>query len=246
MNSLRRMLDILGLFNPAQPILDVEAICAQLGYPPASAYRYVRELSDFGLLVRLPRGYALGPRIIELDRLMTEHDPLQVASRDLVEKLVDETALTVLISELYGDTVINTLQRSNDQQQQLNFGRGRPMALFRSATSRVILAYLQPRQLRRLYDRHESEIDLQRLGPTWREFSRAMLQIRKQGWCTSVGELDPGKTGMAAPIFDEKNRILGSMTLVGDTERVNAFNPEFLAKLLTDSTQQITRRISKP
>ena len=120
------------------------------------------------------------------------------------------------------------------------------MALFRSATSRVILAYLQPRQLRRLYDRHESEIDLQRLGPTWREFSRAMLQIRKQGWCTSVGELDPGKTGMAAPIFDEKNRILGSMTLVGDTERVNAFNPEFLAKLLTDSTQQITRRISKP
>ncbi len=245
MNSLRRMLDILGLFNPTQPVLDVDAICSQLGYPPASAYRYVRELSDFGLLVRLPRGYALGPRIIEMDRLMTEHDPLQVASRDLVDRLVGETGLTVLISELYGDTVINTLQRSTDQQQ-LNFGRGRPMALFRSATSRVILAYLQPRQLRRLYDRHEQESDLQRLGPTWRDFSRAMLQIRKQGWCISVGELDPGKTGMAAPIFDEKNRILGSITLVGATERVEAFNAEFLARLLKDSAQQITGRLARP
>lgn len=244
MNSLRRMLDILDLFKPEQPVLDIESICAQLGYAPASAYRYVRELGDVGLLVKLPRGYALGPRIIELDRQMTEYDPLIVRSRDLVDHLVAQTGLTALVSELYGATVINILHRPGAEGNQLNFGRGRPMALFRSATSKVILAYLLPRQLRRLYDQHAQEDDLLRLGQDWKAFSKAMLQIRKQGYCISSGELDADKTGLAAPIFDEKRRILGSVTLVGSNQRFQAFNLNYLAELLTSTAQEITQRIA--
>lgn len=243
MNSLRRMLDILDLFKPEQPILSVETVCSQLGYTPASAYRYVRELSAVGLLVRLPRGYALGPRVIELDRQMTEYDPLLVGSRDLADDLVEQTALDVLVSELYGHTVINIFEKAGSDQQPLNFGRGKPMALFRGATSRVILAYLLPRQLRRMYDAHENTPDLHRLGSNWKGFSKSMQRVRKQGYCISVGELDQDKTGISAPIFDEKQRILGSITLVGSNERFKAFNEEFLVQVIVDAAQQITTRI---
>jgi DNA-binding IclR family transcriptional regulator len=70
-----------------------------------------------------------------------------------------------------------------------------------------------------------------------------MLQIRKQSYCISVGELDPDKTGIAAPIFDEKQRILGSISLVGSSERFKAFNQEFLVRLIVDAAQLITARI---
>ncbi|MCP5259966.1 MAG: IclR family transcriptional regulator [Burkholderiaceae bacterium] len=243
MNSLRRMLDVLDLFKPEQPVISVEMICNQLNYTPASAYRYVRELSAVGLLVKLPRGYALGPRVIELDRQMTEYDPLLVGSRALADDLVAQTGLDVLVSELYRDTVISVFQKSGSDAQPVSFGRGRPMALFRSATSRVILAYLLPRQLRRLFEAHAGAPDLERLGPTWKDFSRSMLLIRKQGYCLSVGELDPGKSGIAAPIFDEKQRILGSISLVGTNERFQAFNESFLVKLIVDAARQVTARI---
>ena len=243
MNSLRRMLDVLDLFKPQQPVITVEAICAQLGYTAASAYRYVRELSEVGLLVRMPGGYALGPRVIALDRQMTEYDPLLVGSRDLAEDLVAQTALDVLVSELYGDTVINIFQKPGTDAQPLSFGRGQPMALFRSATARVILANLLPRQLRRLYDAHEGTPDLLRLGANWKAFARSMLQIRKQGYCISSGEHDPDKTGIAAPIFDEKQRILGSISLVGSSARFAAFTEEFLIGLIVDAAQRITGRI---
>jgi DNA-binding IclR family transcriptional regulator len=118
------------------------------------------------------------------------------------------------------------------------------MALFRSATSRVILAFLLPRQLKRLYENNANEPDLQRLGPTWKDFSKTMLQIRKQGYCISVGELDPDKTGLAAPIFDEKKRVLGSITLVGSSERFQAFNEDYLAQLITSAAADITLRMS--
>lgn len=244
MNSLRRMLDILNLFKPGQPVIDVDAICSQLGYAQASAYRYVRELHDAGLLVRMPRGYALGPKVIELERHMTEFAPLITCSRDLVDELVAQTGMHALISELYSSTVINILQKQGSETEPLNFGRGRPMALFRSATAKVILAYLLPRQLKRVYEANAAEPDLQRLGATWRDFSKAMLTIRKQGYCVSVGELDTGKTGLAAPIFDEKSRILGALTLVGSNERFGAFNQEFLIKQVTDAAAVITARIA--
>lgn len=245
MNSLRRMLDVLDLFTPEQPVIDIEVICDKLNYAPASAYRYIRELSDVGLLVRIPRGYTLGPRIIELDRQMTEYDPLLAGSRELIERLAQETGLSVLLSELYGATVINIHQTPGRDSQPLNFGRGRPMALFRSATSKAILAFLLPRQLKRLYEQHAHEPDLQRLGPTWKDFSKTMLQIRKQGYCISVGELDADKTGLAAPIFDEKKRVLGSITLVGNTERFQAFNESYLSGLITGAASDITQRIAQ-
>lgn len=243
MNSLSRMLEVLNLFKPDQPVIDIEIVCSQLGYTPASAYRYVRELSSAGLLVRLPRGYALGPRIIELDRHMTQFDPLLAASRDIVGELIAQTHLELLISELYDSTVINILQRSGADEQALNFGRGRPMDLFRSATAKVILAFLLPRQLKRLFDNAAPE-DLERIGLTWKDFSKAMLRIRKDGYCISEGELDPGKSGIAAPIFDEKGRIIGSITLAGNSERFNAFNREFLSALIVDAARKITSRIA--
>ncbi|WP_227816285.1 IclR family transcriptional regulator [Nitrogeniibacter aestuarii] len=246
MNSLRRMLDILELFTPQHPVIDVDFVCETLGYAPASAYRYVRELSDVGLLVRIPRGYTLGPRIIELDRLMTEHNPILVESREWIAHLASETGLHVLLSELYGSTVINVHQTPGREPSQLNFGRGDPMDLFHSATARVILAYLLPRQLKRMYETHAEDADLEHIGPTWKAFSKAMLQIRKQGYCISRGELDADKSGLAAPIFDEKKRVLGSITLVGGTERFDAFNQDYLIGLVTRAAAEITERISQP
>lgn len=243
MNSLRRMLDVLSLIRPGQPILDIDTLCRQLGYSPASAYRYVRELNEVGLLVRLPAGYALGPRIIEMDLLMRENDPLLRSSRSLLDAMTQETGLHGLLSELYENKVINIHQVDGLDGDPLNFGRGRPMDLFRSATSRVILANLSPRHLRRVYDQHADHPDLHRLGGDWKQFSKAMLQIRKQGYCLSHGELDADKTGLAAPLFDDKKRVLGSITLVGSHQRFAAYREDFLANKICAAAREITTRI---
>lgn len=243
MNSLQRMLEVLSLFRDDQPVIDIDVISKELGYPASSAYRYVRERAGAGLLVRLPRGYAVGPRIIELDRHMTRFDPVLSVSRDIVDDLVRKTSLDLLISEWYGSKVINILQKSASDTSALDFGRGSPINLFRSATARVVLAYLLPRQLRRLYDQTPPEESGAALG-TWKEFSKAMLRIRKDGYCISEHELSPHNSGIAAPIFDEKHRILGSITLAGSSDRFNAFNREFLATLICGAANEIAARIA--
>ena len=240
MNSLRRLLQVFDLFRPQQPLIDVEIICRELGYTPASAYRYLRELGDAGLLKRLPRGYALGPRIVTLEHLMSHYDPLLACSRDLIETLVDATGLDALVSEWHGDSVVNVLVQRGSDTGPASGGKGRPIDLFHSATSRVVLAYLLPRQIRRIYDAHTHAAQV----PQWKPFTKSLLAIRKQGYCISEGELHVGRTGVAAPIFDEKQRVLGSMTLVGCSERFHAFQQGYLCDLVTGAAAQLTARLA--
>ena len=239
------MLDVLDLFRPDQPVIDVEVICKELGYAPASAYRYLRELGDVGLLVRLPRGYSLGPRVIELERQMTEYDPLIVQSRDLVHGLCQETGLDVLISEWYGGAVVNVLIQRGRDEGPVGGGRGRAIDLFQSATARVVLAYLLPRQIRKVFDAHADKPEWAHLHLDWKVFSKALLAIRKQGYCISESELHTGRMGVAAPIFDEKQRVLGSMTLVGRTTRFRSFEEPYLSQLITRAAADLTARIAR-
>ena len=245
MNSLSRMLNVLNLFRPDQPVIDVDTICRELGYTPASAYRYLRELGNAGLLVRLPRGYALGPRIMTLEHQMTEFDPVLVRGRDLAERLVTETGLDALISEWYGDSVVNVLIRRGLDPAPPGGGRGRPIDLFHSATARVVLAYLLPRQIRRIFDAHAERPELQHLGLDWKQFSKSLLSIRRAGYCISESELHTGRTGVAAPIFDEKQRVLGSITLVGANQRFRAFQEKHLCALTMKAAAELTTRIGR-
>lgn len=244
MNSLRRLLMVFDLFRPEQPIIDVDIICRELGYTPATAYRYLRELGDAGLLKRLPRGYALGPRIVTLEHQMANYDPLLACSRDLVDKLVADTGLDALVSEWHGDSVVNVLIHRGSDAGPVGGGRGRPIDLFHSATSRVVLAYLLPRQIRRIYDAHAHPSQLLDRGPEWKPFSKSLLAIRKQGYCISESELYPGRSGVAAPIFDDKQRVLGSVTLVGRSERFRAFQQNYLCDLITGAASELTARIA--
>jgi DNA-binding IclR family transcriptional regulator len=245
MNSLSRMLKVLDLFRPDQPVIDVDIICRELNYTPASAYRYLRELGDAGLLVRLPRGYALGPKIISLEHQMTAYDLLLVRSRDLVDTLVNETGLDAMIGEWYGDSVVNVLIKRGSDAGPAGGGRGRPIDLFHTATSKVVLAYLLPRQIRRIFDAHADQPELQHLGLEWKQFSKSLLAIRKLGYCITEGELHSGRTGVAAPIFDEKQRVLGSITLVGRNERFRAFQESFLCDLVTKAATELSARIAQ-
>jgi DNA-binding IclR family transcriptional regulator len=68
MSSIAKLLSILELFSEARPFLCAEEVAAQLDCSLPTAYRYVRELVESGMLVRFPSGeYGLGPRIIKLD-----------------------------------------------------------------------------------------------------------------------------------------------------------------------------------
>ena len=88
MSSLGRLLSILDLYSETKPIWTLEDITLETGFARSTAYRYVKELCDSGLLMSIGDGaHVLGPRFIEFDRLIRNNDPLLIASQRIMPDL---------------------------------------------------------------------------------------------------------------------------------------------------------------
>jgi DNA-binding IclR family transcriptional regulator len=214
--SLSRMLSVLDAFSEEKPIRTVEDIAEALRFTRATTYRYVAELCEAGLLTRVAQGaYALGPRIIELDRQIQRSDPLlDVADPVMRGLLQSDRGQVVLLCSLFRDKVLCAHQIGQDKALALSYTRGRPMPLFRGATSKVILAWLPERRLTRLYADHSEEIRKAKLGRTREEFLSSLKAIRRQGYVLTRAEVDAGVVGVGVPLFGGERAVIGSLSIV--------------------------------
>lgn len=212
-NSLDRMLGILDLFTEEKPAWTAEAVIQWLGASRATTYRYLKSLLKAGLIAPTVDGsYVLGPRILEFDRQIRLHDPLLGAARPVLEGLVARIDGVALLCSFYGDKVLCIDQARSGTTVETSYERGRPMPMFRGATSKVILAHLPPYQQRNLMLHRGPEIAAAGLGD-WESFRRILRAIRRAGYCIAKGEVDPGAAGVAAPVL-EGGKVVGSLSIV--------------------------------
>ena len=214
-SSLERMIGVLDLFDGGAHCWTVEQMHEHFGYTRSTLYRYLKILSDAELLTSLPEaGYVLGPRIVEMDYEIRRHDPLIVASAPVMTELVSEIPGIALLCRRYRDKVLCVHQVANPSVAiQSTYERGRPLPLFSGAASRIILAYLPPHHLQRLYEKNAREFAAGKLGTTLLDVRATLKDMRQRGWHSTAGQVTPGITGVAAPIFDGAKNILGSLSL---------------------------------
>lgn len=238
-SSLARMLSTLDLFSTETPSLTVDQIASQLGVPKSTGYRYVQEMCKVGLLVRLDRSITLGPRIIELDRCIRDSDPVLRAALPPMRKLAEQTGLEVFISKLYGHSIITVHTECMEYRQPLRYGRGRPINVPRGASSKALVAFLPAARLRKLHQELEG-LDI----PDWDTFYEEAQQIRHAGFSRTTGQLNEGRTGVAAPILGRGRLVVASITALGSDSRMALFNEDAIAQLVMDTAQAISARLS--
>lgn len=214
-SSLERMLRVLDIFTETHPVWAVDDMSAALGYTRSTVYRYVRELAEADLLFQVEAGrYALGARIITWDHQLRVSDPLVRAAHQLEATWPRWSAQQVwLVCRLFKDQVV-CVHQSGGLTDTVSYARGTPRPLFMGATSKTILAHLGTRQHSQLFLENPEAVRQSNLGQTWDEFRRSLQGIRRQGYVITAAEVDPGVFGLAAPIFDGENRVVGSISCV--------------------------------
>lgn len=240
MTKTNKVLSILDLFETGRSAWSADDISKELGFTKPTGYRYVKELCDAGLLLRMPGGlYVLGPRIIELDYEIRQSDPMIVAGQPLMQELRAKTGCEVLLSSMINDKVL--IIHAEELTPKLHNGtvsRGKLLPLFTGSTAKIILANLPKSHLSRIYEKHAQEIEEAGLGKDFKEFRAHMGKIRRQGYYIAHAELDPGITGLSVPIFEQK-QIRGSLTLGMPTDRFALFDLKKLLELIDNTVKQL-------
>ena len=216
MSSLVRLLSIFDLYSEAEPIWTLEEIITETGFSRSTAYRYVKELCDSGLLLAIGNGaHVLGPRVIEFDRQIRNCDPLLMAAQKVLPTM--ETVFgdhVLLLCSLYGDKVLSIDQQPQNAKLHVSYTRGRPMPLFYGATAKIILANLPERKLVKMFLDRRLEISKAGLGSEWEDFKMTLQSLREAGYCETHGEVDKGLMSIGVAIFAPDKHVIGSLSLV--------------------------------
>jgi DNA-binding IclR family transcriptional regulator len=225
------MLGILDLFDErdAPMILEFDQLHERLGYNRSTLYRYLKALTDAGLLWSFPSlGYVLGPRIIRLDYRSRVGDPLIRLARPAMLDMAREFGGVALLCRWYKFDVICVHQESGTDLIASNYERGNARSLLRGAASLAILAQLPGQRLLRLFESSAEAFAVAGLGTSLPEVKASLKTHRQRGWVCTVGEVTPGVTGIAAPIFEASNKCVGSLSITLPQTQVG---PEKVAEI---------------
>jgi DNA-binding IclR family transcriptional regulator len=244
-----RLLGALALFTIERPQWTVEEAADALGVSATTAYRYFKQLTASGLISPVAgAGYTLGPAVVQMDRQLQATDPMLIAARAVMVDLIQHAAegSTVLLCRLFHDRVMCMHQvMGRGPQAPVSYERGRLMPLYRGATAKIILAHLPTRTLKSLYAHDAAEIIAAGFGKNFDDFRNALATLRRAGVCISHGEIDTGRTGIGAPIFDRDHAVLGSLSFALPSARADEALIERLKPLTAEGAREIERIMSK-
>ncbi|TGR23053.1 MULTISPECIES: IclR family transcriptional regulator [unclassified Mesorhizobium] len=244
-SSLTKMLSILDLFTPEVPVWSTTDIIEVLETSRSTGYRYIKALNSAGLISAVGNGYyMLGSRIIELDFQIRRTDPLLQAANGVLEQLVDATGHSALLCMHFQNAVLCIDELRAPLSPTNLFTRGQRRPLFRGAISKVILAHLPSHRLRAIFERRTDAIREAKLGQTWSEFRETLAQIRSDGFVKSVGEFNPGVVGIAAPIFNVDNAIIGSIGIACGQDELRDTDLQKVKISVKRAGREVTQRMS--
>lgn len=212
MSSVEKVIAILDLFTEERLEWTPEELMQTLGYPRPTLYRYLKTMKEAGLLASLPgAGLTLGPRVVEMDYLMRQSDPLVRHGQAHLEALSRAYPCTALLVRWYGQRLLCVASECSTPNPISSYPRGRPMPLARGAISRSILAFLPRRQMMAMIESNLEELGAVGLGATPAEIAERMRQVRRAGYAVAYGEVTPGVVGIAAPVFDAAKTPIASL-----------------------------------
>jgi DNA-binding IclR family transcriptional regulator len=241
--SVERAAAILGALGSGTPRLGVTEIAERVGLAKPTVYGLLRTLEKHDLVVQDPDSgkYSLGPGVLQLGNAYLDGSELRARSLLWAEALAQRANEAVWVATLSGTRVIvlHHVFRPDNTVQILEVGAAIPWhacalghaivaQLPATASARVMAADLVP-----LTGRTKT---------TRAALSRALAQVRKNGYAVEDQEATVGDAGVAAPIMNRHGTVAGAIGVVGPVERLLASGTRAeLARAVVDSARSVSR-----
>ena len=206
----RRVTEVLDEFAQSRDDLGVTEIARRLRYSKSVVHRILVALVEAGYLAVDPatRRYRLGAKVLLLARAASAHDDLRRRALPHLRSIRERTGETATLSLLRGAVRVyaEQIESRNAVRQTVEVGSEAPLHL--GASGKAILAFLPEAARRALARAAGLDADLER--------------VRRRGYAVSHAERISGAASVAAPIFDHRGAVVGSVSAAGVLARSDA------------------------
>ena len=240
--SLEKGIDLILLFSQRQPLLSLPEIAAALRLPESTAYRLIATFQRKLIITRDPitKKYALGAPLLRLQDAVLAYSDIPRLATPHLEELAGESGETAILYLLQAPHIV--LAESVHSPKTVRFvpAKGTLIPLHAPAGGRAILAFMS----REFLDSYLREYDLKRFTKDTivdqRIFRSLLSKIRLQGFAITTNQFHADTTGVAAPVYNYRNEVIGSLTVAGPNSRLTEEKAKGLAPVVCKHAAQLS------
>ncbi|MBQ0986108.1 IclR family transcriptional regulator [Streptomyces sp. F63] len=211
--SLERGLAVIRTFSAETPELTLTEVAKATGLSRAAARRFLLTLADLGYVRSDGRLFRLTPRVLDLGYPYLSSLSLAEVAAPHLEQLVAAVRESSSAAVLDGEDIVYVSRVPTRRIMTVSISIGTRFPAYATSLGRVLLAGLPPAEREAFLDRAA----LTRLTPrtiTSREELAAELEtVRAQGWSIVDQELELGLISVAAPVRDERGRVVAAVNV---------------------------------
>jgi DNA-binding IclR family transcriptional regulator len=239
--SVTAALDVLDCFIDADE-LGVSDIARRLGVAKSTAHRLLTSLCARGLADKNPETgqYRLGLHLFELGQLAGHRMRLRRTAMPLLEELRQASGCTVHLAVASGTDVLYLERMETLKGMQLFGGVGRRLPSHCTSSGKVIAAYDSDFARARKSAGFPALTDVS--IRTAVDYERALIDVRRRGVATNMGEALAGLASVAAPVLDASGRAQAAISLVGPAQEL-ASDFGRPARLVTIAARRLARSL---
>ena len=211
-----RILDHLA--EQASPVA-LTAIAQTFSASKSTVYRHLSALARHGFVRRdVSTGrYAIGVKLMVLGETSRGNFEIVTVARDALLKLRDSTGQAVSLCTLLDDDLVVLDLMHGRSVVEFTTRPGTRLALHASAHGKIWLAFGPEALIKRV---------LSGPRPAWtshtltdaKTIASEVQAVRKRGWSTAPNQAVMGVNTLAAPVFDHRGVLVGSIAIVGSTQ----------------------------
>jgi DNA-binding IclR family transcriptional regulator len=241
-DKIHRILEALRLHYKTG--MTNKEISSQIGIPPSTSYRILAALRkhDYVRQNKKDARYYLGFIHLRLAEAVVEGMDLSAICLSYLEDLHHQTEETTFFALFNGQSCV-TMETCGQVDTRVAVGRGEVMPLHASAAGKAVLAFLPRKEEERILQGLKLEAYTPHTLRSVSALRKDLAEVRKYGIATNQQEFHNGLSALAAPIFSNESRPVGSIALVGTSIDLTPGQLDEYAPLFIEAAAAITERI---
>ncbi|HWW63712.1 MAG TPA: IclR family transcriptional regulator [Sphingomonadaceae bacterium] len=208
----------------------------EVGIPTSTAYRLLQSLGAANFVEKATHGnYRVGRELVRLASLIIdEFDYAALAHPfllDLADRFQETCAFALYLPKEHAFTIIDTINAAHPLQYIVE--KYTPRAMVWGALGRSMLPFLPDKDVRAAIEKQGAPIEKDMRSITMDDLKAEAETILHQGCFVATSPNALGTNGTAAPVFNSKGQLLGSLGVTVPIVRYDpALQPEISAAVI--------------
>jgi DNA-binding IclR family transcriptional regulator len=245
-NSILRANAILRCLARENGGLRVGAIAHRLDLDRTTVFRLIVTLEQCGFVERVAdtKEIKLGVGVFEIGSAYLRTTDLHSVARPVMIELARGVKEAVHWAILSADKAVCIDKIDSPRGLGTTSKIGGAVALNSGSVGKVLLAFQTEETRDRLLASMEFPRFTERTITSVATLRDEIAEIRRLGYCLSLGEGEPDMACAAAPIFDHNHRIIAGLSIGGSIQRfADEENARFLVESLLGAARQISEKM---